>query len=644
MSHVVDDARAAGREAAERGAWKEAYEHLLAAEPDLEPEDLERLAEAAWWTGKLDESIERREAAYKAWLEAGDKSRAALMAIFISQDLFNKAALERATGWFSNAERLLADEPESPAHGYLAATRALVAMVEANFGSATACAERAHELGVKFGDRDLQAIALVTLGRTHLLNGSPDEGVRLLDEASAAALSGELQPFSTGLVYCVTITSCNGVGDLRRAAEWTKAAKRWCSKQDVSGFPGACRIHHSTMLRLNGEWAEAEEEALRACDEVQEFDPYATGIGWYEVGEIRRARGDFAAAEEAYRQAKIWRRDPEPGLSLLRLAQGKVDAAARGIERSLKLTEENKVARVRRLAAKVEIALAQAKLRVARTAAEELEAVVDEFRLGEERTPAFEAMVCLSWGRIEMEENDYELAAAHLQKALATWQSVGAPYEAAQVRMLLGSALKMLGDDEGAQDEIEAARAVFVSLGAALDAQIAAELLGEVPVTRTFAFTDLVDSTKYVELLGEEKWQKLLAWHDRTLRALIEEHGGEVIKHTGDGFFAAFERPADAVAGAVAIQRALDAHDGVAPDVRIGLHAGGAFSKDGTDYGGQGVHAAARIGALAGASEILASAETLADGARRFATSEARPVELKGLAEPVEVVSVAWRT
>jgi class 3 adenylate cyclase len=642
MSHVVDDAREAGREAAARGAWKEAYEILLAAEEELEPADLERLAEAAWWVGRLDESIDRRETAYKAWLDAGEKRRAALMAVFISQDLFNKASLERASGWFSNAERLLADEPESLEHGYLAITRALTAMVQGNLDSAISCAERAHELGVKFESRDLQAIALVTLGRTHLLNGNPTEGVRLLDEASAAALSGELEPFSTGLVYCVTITSCNGVGDLRRAAEWTKAAKRWCSKQDVPGFPGACRIHHSTLLRLNGEWAEAEAEALRACDEVQEYDPYATGIGWYEVGEIRRFRGDFAAAEEAYRQAKIWRREPEPGLSLLRLAQGKVEAAARGIERSLAVNESNPVALVRRLTAQVEIALAQRKLRAARSAAEELEKLVDDFRVGDDRTPAFDAMVCLSWGRIEMEENDVERAAAHLQKALDTWQSVGAPYEAAKVRMLVGRALRKLGDEDGARDELHAARAVFEQLGAALDAQMAAELLGEVPLSRTFVFTDIVDSTKLAEALGEEKWQRLLAWHDRSLRALLEEHGGDVIKQTGDGFFAAFERPADALEAAVAIQKALDGHDGIAPDVRIGIHAGGAFAKDESDYGGETVHAAARIGALAGAGEILASAETLRHARGRHATANSRTVDLKGISEPVEVVSVGW--
>jgi class 3 adenylate cyclase len=640
MSQTTQDAREAGRSAAARGAWREAYDLLVSAD-GLEAQDLESVAEAAWWTGKLDEAIERRERAYTAWIEAGEKRRAAYVALLISQDYYGKAALSPSAGWFAKAERLLEDEPESVEHGYLASARALQAMVEASYDAAVACSERALELGKRFDDPDLQAIALVTLGRVHLLNGNPTEGVRLLDEASAAALSGELKPFSTGLVYCVTITSCNGVGDLRRAAEWTKAAEKWCTKQDVKGFPGSCRIHHSSLLRLNGDWAAAEEQALQACDEVREFDPWATAIGWYEVGEIRRQRGDFAAAEEAYRQANEWSRDPQPGLALLRLAQGKTEAAAKAIERSLAATKDPP-SRIRRLAAQVEIELALGNLKTARTAAEELEQLVDELRIDDERTPAFEALVCVSWGRIRLTEKDAAGAAELLERALDTWQSVGAPFEAAHVRVLLGQALRQSGDEEGARDEFHAARAVFERVGAVLDAQMTAELLGETSVMRTFVFTDIVDSTKLAEVLGEAKWEKLLAWHDRTLGERFVEAGGEVIKQTGDGFFAAFEGPAAAVEAAVAIQRALEAHDGVAPDVRIGIHAGGAFKKE-SDYGGQDVHVAARIGALAGPGEILASDNTLNGVAVRYGRSEARQVELKGFSEPVAVVSLDWR-
>jgi class 3 adenylate cyclase len=641
MTQVADDARDTGRNAAARGAWREAYDALRTVEDALGAEELEQLAEAAWWTGKLDEAIERRERAYAAWVEAGNNRRAALVALAVSQDYFTKAALGPSRGWFAKAERLLADEDESVEHGHLSAARALSAMVEGDHDTAVTESKRAHDLGVRFGDRDLQAISLVTLGRTHLLNGNPSEGVRLLDEASAAALSGELRPFSTGLIYCVTITSCNGIGDLRRAAEWSQAAKRWCTKNDLTGFPGACRIHHSTMLRLNGHWDEAEEQALQACEEVREFDPWTTGVGWYEVGEIRRHRGDFAEAEEAYRQAKEWQRDPEPGLSLLRLAQGKVEAAARAIERSLEAADE-RPARVRRLAAQVEIELARNNLGKARAAAEELEAIVDEFRLDDERTPAFEAITCVSWGRIALAENAAEDAARRLNRGLQTWQSVGAPYEAAQVRVLLGRALRKLGDEDGARDELIAAKAVFERLGAPLDAQMIAELLGEVPLTRTFVFTDIVDSTKLAEVLGGTKWERLLAWHDRTLRALIEEHGGDVIKQTGDGFFAAFDRPADAIEASVAVQRALDEHDGIAPDVRIGVHAGRALHHGDEDFVGQGVNMAARIGAVAGAGEIVASRETLAD-LGRYAVTNRSAETLKGFERAVELVSVEWR-
>jgi len=291
----------------------------------------------------------------------------------------------------------------------------------------------------------------------------------------------------------------------------------------------------------------------------------------------------------------------------------------------------------------LEIELALRNLSTARTAAEELERRVDELRIDDERTPAFEALVCVAWGRIRLEENDAAASAQLLERALETWQSVGAPYEAAQVRILLGRALRKLDDEEGARDEFHAARAVFERVGAVLDAQDAAQLLGETSVMRTFVFTDIVDSTKLAEALGETKWEKLLAWHDRTLAELLTEAGGQVIKQTGDGFFAAFESPAAAVEAAVAIQRALDGHDGVAPDVRIGIHAGGAFAKENRDYGGQDVHVAARIGALAGAGEILASEQTLKDVAVRYGRSEARPVELKGYSEPVEVVSLDWR-
>jgi len=231
-----------------------------------------------------------------------------------------------------------------------------------------------------------------------------------------------------------------------------------------------------------------------------------------------------------------------------------------------------------------------------------------------------------------------------LQRSRDEWRAVGAPYETALARMLLGVAFRRSGDEHAATSELEAALATFERLGARLDEERAKELLGRLQARRTFVFTDIVDSTKLLETLGNVKWKKLLARHDELLRERIVERGGEVVKRTGDGFFAAFDNPKAAVEAAVAIQRALDA-EVVAPDVRIGLHTGGAFHTgvDANDYGGEGVHVAARIGAVARAAEILASRETLDGVGTAFRLSEPRAEVFQGLAQPIDVVSVDWR-
>ena len=527
-------------------------------------------------------------------------------------------------------------------YGYLALFKALNKL-GTDMQASIDYAEAALAIGMKFENPDLEALAIMAKGRALVMRGDATEGLALLDEATAAAISGELRPFSTGIVYCVTITSCNGLGDYRRAAEWTAAANRWAAAMDVTGFPGACRVHQATIKRLQGDWPGAEEQATQACQELQGFDAWTTAAGFYEIGEIRRRRGDFADAEESYRQAKEWGRDPQPGLALLRLAQGKVDAAVSAITRAMETETVDPIGMIRRLPAQIEIALAAGDLTTARTAAAELEELTEKVKVGEERTPAFQASVCMAWGQIGLAEGDAASAVKQLEHAVELWRDIGIPYETAEAQRHLGLALRKVGDEDAAVEELTAARSTFKRLGAVLDAQRVSELLGEVPVTRTFMFTDIVDSTKLAEALGEAKWGKMLAWHDRTLRELLQAEGGEVIKQTGDGFFAAFDSPAAAVEAAVSVQRALDGYEGVAPDVRIGLHAGGAFAKDEGDYGGQGVHAAARIGALGGAGEILVSSDTLADTAIRYPVKNTRREELKGIAEPVEISAVAWR-
>ena len=420
-------------------------------------------------------------------------------------------------------------------------------------------------------------------------------------------------------------------------------ANRWCDQLDVTGFPGKCRIHRAEVLRLRGDWPAAEAQAQAACEELHDFDRSITADGHYEIGEIHRQRGDFVEAEEAYRTANEHGRDPQPGLALLRLAEGKVDAAVAGITRTL-ADIQDPLSRLRRLPAQVEIAIAAGDLRIARAALEELERIVDSYKIAERRAVAFDATIHVALGRIKLAEKDWDGAVASLQRARDEWRDVGAPYETAQARMLLGIAYRRRGDEHGATAELEAALAAFARLGAKLDEVHVNELLGKAEARRTFVFTDIVDSTRLLETLGDEKWKRLLARHDELVRERIVEAGGEIVKKTGDGFFASFDSPKAAIDAAIEIQRALHA-EVVAPDVRIGAHAGAAFRTDvgETDYGGQGVHVAARIGAAAGGAEILVSRETLGGVATSFRLSEPRAEALKGFEEPIEVVSVDWR-
>ena len=644
MSQVIaplDDARAA----AARQAWRAAHAaYAGVGADDLTAADLESYGEAAWWSGKLEEAIAHRERAYAAYTANGDTLGAARMALTLSWDYEGRGAFAIAGGWLANAERLLADQPESPEHGRLLLVHALSAMfAEGELERAVELFDQAYELAKRVGDRDTQMLALSGKGRCFIKAGEIDKGLALLDEATASAMCGDLRAHSAGLVYCMTISSCQDVGDFRRAAEWTEAANRWCDQLDVTGFPGACRIHRAEAMRLRGDWSAAEAQAIAACEELKDFDQMISASGQYEIGEIRRRRGDFAAAEEAYGASNELGREPQPGLALLRLAEGKVDAAVAGITRSVQGAAAP-LLRLRRLPAQVEIALATGDLKTARAAADEPEQIVDSYKIGGRRAAAFDATVHVARGQILLAEKDWDGAVAALQYARDEWQGVGAPYETARARMLLGIAYTRGGDEHAGTVELEGALGTFERLGARLDEARVKELLGRVEARRTFLFTDIVDSTRLLDTLGDDKWKRLLARHNELIREAIAERGGEVVKQTGDGFFASFENPRAALEAAIAIQRALAAEI-VAPDVRIGVHSGGSFRTgvESADYGGQGVHVASRIGAAATAGEILVSAETLDGVGATFRASEARTETLKGVEQAVEVVAIDWR-
>ncbi|MDQ3995341.1 MAG: DNA-binding response regulator, partial [Actinomycetota bacterium] len=210
MTQVVDDSLEAGREAGRRHAWRDAYELLRSADKEgkLTAGDIENLAEAAWWTGHLEEAIALRERAYREYLEAGETLHAAGLAVMVSIDHANRAAMAVASGWLARAERLLANEEESVAHGHLALAHGMGALDMGELGTAAEEFDRAHEIGTRFGDRNLEAMAMVFKGTVLVSKGEVTEGLALLDEATAAAVCGELQPLATGIVYCITIHSC----------------------------------------------------------------------------------------------------------------------------------------------------------------------------------------------------------------------------------------------------------------------------------------------------------------------------------------------------------------------------------------------------------------------------------------------------
>jgi class 3 adenylate cyclase len=641
MAQIADDPIQAGREALERFEWQAAYELLAAADErgELAPEDIERLAVAAMWAVSPDRAIPYHERAYAAFVEAGEARRAAGHAIALGHQ-FGSVRMQQAVGngWLSRAARLLANESEAPEHGYLALERSLIAMGKNDFESVLKLATQAEEVGARQGDRSLEIRGRQRRGMALVSMGEVEEGSALLDETAVAAVSGELDPFSTLAVYCNVIGVCRDIGAYDRASAWTERASAFCDEQSLHAFPGLCRVNRAEVMRVEGKFEEAEATALQAHRELEGWAPRIAAAALYEIGEIRLRLGDLAQAQEAFDRADELGRDPEPGRSLVLLARGRVQPAFSSIRRALAEDGAAPPERARLLFAQVGIAVAAGDTDTGEAAAVELGRIAELYD-----TPTLRATALQAFGMVRLGAGDADGALGPLRRALRLWQEANAAYDVALTRALLGRAYRETGDEEAAVRELETAGAAFDRLGAKLDSERVAELLGRdvgERVTKTFMFTDIVDSTRTLEAVGDEKWARALRWHDETLKQIVTANEGSVVDHTGDGFFVAFDDPARAVEAAVAIQRALAAQP-LAPDVRVGIHAAEATSL-GANYRGKGVHVAARIGALAGPAEIVASRSTVeaASGAR---TSEPRAVELKGLSEPVEVVSIDWR-
>jgi DNA-binding CsgD family transcriptional regulator len=456
-----------GRDAFSRRAWAEAVAELSAADRQtpLEPDDLERLATAAYLSGSDDASVEAWERAHHELLRRGDDLRAARCAGRLVFVLLLIGELARAGGWAARTRRLLDEGGHDCAErGYLLVAEAFQHAVAGDWPSARAIAARAAEVGDRFGDLDLVTQARNLEGRALIAQGRTAEGMALLDEMMVAVMAGEVSEIVAGAVYCSVIEACQELLDLRRAQQWTAALTHWCDAQpDLVPFRGQCLVHRAEIMQLHGAWPDALEAAQQAGERLMQRPQPAVGSAFYQQAEVHRLCGEFEQADAAYQEASRWGREPQPGLARLRLVQGQIDTASAAIRRVVDAAPD-RLARARLLPAHVEIMLAAGDVATARAAADELSKLA-----GDLDAPLLRAQAAQADGAVLLLEGDAQAALGVLGPAWKAWQSLEVPYEAARVRMLVGLACRQLGDEESAEMEFDAARWIFGRLGAGPD-------------------------------------------------------------------------------------------------------------------------------------------------------------------------------
>jgi DNA-binding CsgD family transcriptional regulator/tetratricopeptide (TPR) repeat protein len=457
-----------GRTSYAKHAWLDAYESLARADErrPLGAEDLELLARSAFMLGRDDEYVRGLERAHYAHLDAGDVPPAARCTWWIGLNLLLRGEAAPASGWFARGERLLErDKRDCVERGYLLLARMLGHFEDGDFEAAYAAAAEATEIGERFADRDLVAIGVMDQGHALLELGRTKEGLRLVDESMVAVTTGELSPIVAGILYCNTIAVCQKAYELRRAGEWTTAMTLWCEREsDMVAHTGVCLVHRAEIMQLRGAWGAAldEAESVRARAHGV-LNQHAAARALCLEGELHRLRGDFANAEEVFRAASRQGAEPQPGLALLRLAQGNVEAALAAIRRVVGATTPP-LERATLLPAYVEIALAAGEVDEAERASDEL---AETARV--QGSDALGAISAHASGAVALVRGDAAAALTTLRRALGAWQELGAPYEAARARVLVALACAALGDDDAVTLELEAARAVFEELGARPD-------------------------------------------------------------------------------------------------------------------------------------------------------------------------------
>ena len=458
-----------GRAAYAASAWDDAYRSLTAADKasSLSPDDLELLARAAYMLGLDDEYVAALERAHSAYQEMGDVGSAVRCSFWIGHSWLFRGEPARASGWFARGRRML-DESGLVCveQGYMLIPVWLAQMGRGDFKGGHEVAVEAARIGERFGDADLMWLARDEQGRALVCLGDTEPGLRLVDEVLVAAARGELSPIVTGIVYCNTIAFCYDAFEFRHSQEWTRSLTQWCEGQpEMVAHNGLCLVHRSEMAQLRGDWQEALEQARYAANRFTKgaLNQIALGKALYRQGEIHRLRGEFPEAESAYQSASRAGSDPQPGLALLRLAQGNVDAASAAIRRAVG-ERTQPLERARLLPAYVDIAIDVGEIERAASASRDLDEIATA-----QGTDVLQALSAHARGHLHIVQGEPYAALEPLRHAVTLWLGLDAPYDVARARFLIGLACRLLGDEETAELEFTAARETFESLGALVD-------------------------------------------------------------------------------------------------------------------------------------------------------------------------------
>ena len=511
--------------------WTEIYLQLLKAdqENELEPRDLETLGLAAFMTGREAEGFQILDRAHQGYLNRTNTDQAARCAFWLGLMLMNSGQRAKASGWMARAERILNNEQiqDCAMKGLLLIPAALETLSKGEALKALALFEEAATIGERFGDTDLIVLGHLGQGQALIDKGDVANGIKLLDEMMISVETEKVFPVVCGIVYCAVIETCRKVWDIRRAQEWTSSFTRWCDAQpDIVPIKGQCLVRRAEIIQFHGDLNKALEEARDACDLLTRppGEP-AAGEAYYRKGELHRLLGDFEDAEDSYRDAAKWGRNPQPGLALLRFAQGQNDAARTSIINTLEQTK-NRIGRAELLPTVVTVMLALKQPEQALTASKELCEIANEID-----TPYLYGMSAYCQGAVFLGLGNIQLALEHLQQALKLWNALYLPYETARTRELNAIVYRELNDNDNSDVELAAARWIFEQLHAAPDLERISQLLKKKRDHQVHGLT--LRELQIVRLVASGKTNKSIASELFISERTVDRHVSNIFNKLG---------------------------------------------------------------------------------------------------------------